>query len=192
MVRPRQHQNRQSIFVFNRFENRLAPLLEFVFKCGKGLPRLFAGKVTFVFGYAQAMTPGIKQAFGEKVGLGEGQCRSNIFNVALCEEIDFFGEGCPNNFRRARYNGTRRVVHRVGYEVRNLRQDGKKDVAQRPRPFGLVGVKQQLMNVRLNDFARKARVDGPVFTAFEPDSLCRGLTEHHVGFGNTEGFEVRS
>ncbi len=101
------------------------------------------------------------------------------------------GEGGLHHVGRAGHDRTARVVHRVTHERPDVGQDREEHEVERLLVFGLVLVKEQVVDVRLRDLRRVAGIDRPVLSTFDPHLFGRRVGEDDVLLLDADGLEVR-
>src|SRR4026207_730509 len=164
MIRAIQDQDRNAVLGLYGLQNRATLFLQVELELAQCLPGFATRMVALVFRHTEARSPSIEPSLGEQRSLRERKRGVDVLDVALLEKVDFLGERRFHDVGCAGDDGTRGIVLRVLDEARDVRENRKKDKAQRALAVGLVLVKEQIVYVRLHDLARKAGVDGAEFS----------------------------
>jgi hypothetical protein len=98
------------------------------------------------------------------------------------EEVDLLRERGLHHVGHAGHDGAARLVHHVLAEARHVREDGEEDVLERLLRSAVL-VEQQVVDVRLRDLRREARIDRAVFAALDPHLFVVGSLKTTFCFG---------
>ena len=119
--------------------------------------------------------------------LREAERGREILDPAVAEVVLLFGERGFHHVGRAGDDRAARVVDGVADEVRDVREDREED---RVEGALLVLVEKELVEVRLSDLRRIARIDRAVLAALGEHLLGARVTEDDVLRTNSEHLEV--
>ena len=168
VVGPAEQQQDDAVALFGGLDQLEATALEIFGEPGEGLPSLLDGEVTFVFGDAQPLAPGLEHLPLEVGRLGQVECGVDVGCSTLVEEVDLLGEGGLDDVGCAGDDRARRGVHRPFDERGDVGQRGEEDVVER-----LPLLEEQMVDMSLHHLRGIAGVDGAVLGA-GLEELLRG------------------